>query len=117
MTFKFEKLDIWKLSMRYGKDIFQMSKHFLKDEMHNLASQINRAVDSFALNIAEGSIGQSNPEQKRFLSYSIRSVGEVVKCLYKVKARKYIDNDAFKQQYAKDETLIAKIQTFKSKLN
>ena len=117
MTFKFEKLDIWKLSMRYGKYIFQMSKHLPKNEMPNRTSQINRAVDSFALNIAEGSIGQSNPEQKRFLSYSIRSVGEVVKCLYKLKARKYIDNDAFKQQYAKDETLIAKIQTFKLKLN
>ncbi len=117
MPFKFEKLEIWKLSMRYGEDIFQMTKSFPKEEVYNLTSQINRAVDSVALNIAEGSIGQSDAEQKRFLSYSIRSVGEVVICLYKAKARKYIKNEIFKEQYSKAETLIAKIQSFKSKLN
>ena len=33
--------------------------------MYNLTSQILRAVDSIALNISEGSIGQSNPEFKK----------------------------------------------------
>jgi len=85
MSFKFEKLIIWQKSMDLGEVIFQMSKDFQKDEMFNLASQIRRAVDSIALNISEGSILQSTPEFKRFLGFSIRSLAEVVTCLYKAK--------------------------------
>jgi len=31
---------------------------------------MKRAADSISLNIAEGSTGQSNPEQRRFLGYA-----------------------------------------------
>lgn len=59
MDFKFEKLRIWQTAMDFGEDVFALSKEFPKDEMFNLSSQIRRAVDSIALNIAEGSTGQS----------------------------------------------------------
>ena len=49
------------------KNIFQLSSQFPKEEIYNLTSQIRRAVDSIALNISEGSIGQSSLEQKRFI--------------------------------------------------
>jgi four helix bundle protein len=62
MHFKFEKLIIWQKAMDFGENIFQLSYKFPKDEIFNLSSQIRRAVDSIALNISEGSIGQSNPE-------------------------------------------------------
>jgi four helix bundle protein len=67
MKFKFEKLIIWQNAMDFGEDIFNMSSGFPKEEIYNLSSQIKRATDSIALNIAEGSIGQSNPEFKKFL--------------------------------------------------
>jgi four helix bundle protein len=62
MHFKFEKLIIWQKAMDLGESIFRLSYKFPKDEIFNLSSQIRRAVDSIALNISEGSIGQSNPE-------------------------------------------------------
>ena len=62
-------------------------------------SQIRRAVDSVALNIAEGSIGQTNPEFKKFLGFSIRSLAEVVACLYKAKYRNYLDEIEFNKLY------------------
>ena len=43
-----------------------------------MASQINRALDSIVLNIAEGSADNSDVEFARFLGISIRSVYEVV---------------------------------------
>ena len=67
MSFKFEKLIIWQDSMTFAENIYKYSSQFPKDELYNLTSQIRRASDSIALNIAEGSILQSNPEYRRFL--------------------------------------------------
>lgn len=116
MSFKFEKLIIWQKSMDLGEVIFQMSKDFPKDEMFNLASQIRRAVDSIALNISEGSILQSTPEFKRFLGFSIRSLAEVVTCLYKAKNRKYISEDKFKGLYNESYQLMNQIIGFRNQL-
>lgn len=85
--------------MVLGGDIDKMTNDFPKKEIFNLTSQIRRAVDSIALNISEGSILQSDPEQRKFLGYSIRSLAEVVTCLYKAKNRGYIDPVHFKIKY------------------
>jgi four helix bundle protein len=78
MDFKFEKLTIWQKSMDFGESINSMAYKFPKEEIFNLSSQIRRAVDSIALNISEGSIGQTNLEFKKFMGYSIRSLAEVI---------------------------------------
>lgn len=117
MKFKFEKLIIWQKAMEFGESIFQLSKKFPKEEIYNLTSQIRRAVDSIALNISEGSIGQSNPEFKKFMSYSIRSLAEVVTCLYKAKYRKYITKQEFSEQYEFSYNLMNMLVAFKQKIN
>lgn len=99
MNFKFEKLLIWQKAMDLGEEIQKLSKKFPKEEMNNPTGQINREADSIALNIAEGSISHTNPEQHRFLGYSNRSIAEVVPCLYKVKSGKYITEDRFSKNY------------------
>jgi four helix bundle protein len=78
--FKFEKLIIWQRAMELGENINDLTESFAQKEIYNLSSQIRRAADSVALNIAEGSIVQSSPEYKKFLGYSIRSLAEVVTC-------------------------------------
>lgn len=85
--------------MDFGEEINTMSNNFPKKEMYNLTSQIMRAVDSIALNISEGAIGQSDPEFKRFMGYSIRSLAEVVTCLHKAKKINYITKKEFEQNY------------------
>jgi four helix bundle protein len=60
-----------------------------KTEQFNLSSQIRRAVTSISLNIAEGSTGQSDPEQVRFIRYAHQSLMEVVACLILMKERLY----------------------------
>jgi len=99
MEFKFEKLIIWQKAMDFGEDINDMAYKFPKHEIYSLASQIRRAGDSIALNISEGSIGQSNPEFKKFMGYSIRSLAEVVTCLHKARRRKYITEEEFMKFY------------------
>lgn len=90
MKFKFENLIIWQKAMELGEDINKLSYKFPKKEIYNLSSQIRRAADSIALNISEGSIGQSNLEFRKFMGYAIRSLAEVVTYIHKAKRRKYI---------------------------
>jgi len=99
MKFKFEKLIIWQKAMDFGEEIDNLSQKFSKREMYNLSTQICRAADSVALNISEGSIGQSNPEFKKFIGYSIRSLAEVITCLHKAYRRKYVTEEEFASLY------------------
>lgn len=99
MKFKFENLIIWQRSMEFGESINTLAHKFPKEEIFNLSSQIRRASDSIALNISEGSIGQTNPEFRKFLGYSIRSLAEVVTCLHKARRRDYITENEFLTQY------------------
>jgi four helix bundle protein len=116
MSFKFEKLMIWQKAMDFGEDINEISIGFPKREMYNLSSQISRAADSIALNISEGSIEQSNAEFNRFLGYSVRSIAEVVTCLYKAKRRSYISDDVFDKLYKESFDLMNMTLAFKSRL-
>ncbi len=116
MAFKFEQLIIWQLALEASDRVYKIYKTFPKEEMFALSSQMNRAVNSISLNIVEGSTGQSNPEQKRFLNYANRSALEVVNCLYIARNRKYIDEIVFQENYTFLENLIIKIQAFINKL-
>jgi len=81
--------------MDFGELLKDSARKFPKDEVYNLSSQIRRAADSIALNISEGSTGQTNPEFKKFMGYAIRSLAEVVTCLHKAKRRNYITEVEF----------------------
>lgn len=117
MKFKFEKLIIWQKAMDYGKNIFHLSNLFPVEEVYNLTSQIRRAADSVALNISEGSIGQSNPERKRFIGMTTRSLAEVVTCLHKASRRKYISDEEFSEHYDYAFNLMNTMVAFKEKIN
>ena len=117
MDFKFEKLRIWQTSMVFGEMIFGISKDFPKEELYSLTSQIRRAVDSIALNIAEGSTGNSQAEFRKFVGYSLRSLAEVVTCLHKAKLRGYIDEETFQSCYKQAFDLMNSIAAFRNTLN
>lgn len=102
--------------MDFGEDINTIIKEFPKNEIYNLSSQLLRASDSVALNISEGSIGQSNAEFNRFLGYSVRSLAEVVTCFYKAKRRNYISDAVFDKLYKDSFDLMNMTIAFKSKL-
>src|ERR1043165_2390417 len=114
MPFKFEKITVWQKAMTFGEVVFELSKKFPKEELYSLTSQMRRAVDSIALNIAEGAIGQSDPEQKKFIGYAMRSLAEVVTCLFKARKRKYISKEEFASLYSQTEELMNRLSDRKS---
>ena len=115
--FKFENLKIWQKAMDFGEMIFDESRNFPKEETYNLISQARRAADSIALNIAEGSISQSNPEFIKFINYAVRSLAEVVTCLHKAKRRAYISEVDFDKFYQDSYNLMNMMIAFRNKLS
>lgn len=116
MAFKFEKLEIWQLALDIADEVHHLTKKFPKDEIFVLTSQMKRAADSISLNISEGSTGQSNPEQIKFLGYAQRSALEVVNCLYLARKRGYLDEGEFARLYNIVEKEVAKVQAFKNSI-
>ena len=113
MAFKFEDLRVWQAAIEFTDDVYSLSGKFPKEEMFGLTSQIRRAANSIALNIAEGATGNSNPEFKRFLTMASRSCAEVISCLYLADRRKFIAKEVFANAYTKTESLFKMINKLK----
>jgi four helix bundle protein len=114
MPFKFEKLDVWRSALEYADLIDAVARELPRSEEFNLKSQIVRAATSVALNIAEGSTGQTDDEQARFLGLAIRSLVETVACQHLIHRRKLLSNlEPLRQAYAHAETPVAQLHTMR----
>jgi four helix bundle protein len=116
MGFKFEELRVWQMASDISAEIDELTFSFPKREEYVLSPQIRRAADSIALNIAEGSTGQSNAEFNRFLGISLRSAIEVIACLHLGKKRKVISEENHLLFYDKISILIKSIQALRNTL-
>jgi four helix bundle protein len=115
---KFEKLEVWSLSIDYADRCYLIAEQLPKKEDFNLASQLRRAAVSIALNIAEGSTGQSDPEQSRFLGMALRSLIETVACQHLIFRRQYLaDTAPLREAYQASDKLAAKIQAMRRVLS
>lgn len=117
MAFKFEKLEIWQRAMEYTDLVYEVSALFPRDEEFNLKSQMRRVATSIQLNIAEGSTGQTDDEQSRFLGLAVRSLYETVACLHQAIRRKFLTGDSLaqaRQLYQQAEILAKMIQAMRS---
>jgi four helix bundle protein len=116
MSFKFEKLEVWQLSLEYFDKIYEVAGLLPDKEKHNLRSQMMRSVTSVSLNIAEGSTSQSDAEFGRFMGIAIRSCIEVIACLHLAKRRNYFNQEVFNRTYEFGEKLFVKLQALRKKL-
>ena len=118
MTYKFEHLEVWQLALDYIDAIYLLAEKLPRQEEYNLKAQIIRAATSIALNIAEGSQGQTDAEQARFLGLSIRSLIETVACQQLIRRRKYLGDESLLEDiYLKSQTLARKLQAFRNTLS
>jgi four helix bundle protein len=118
MPYKFEQLDVLNLSLDYMDLIYDVAGKLPKGEEYNLKSQIIRAATSVSLNIAEGSTGQSDAEQARFLGMAIRSL--IVSCLSIYHSTKRLcvqEENLLQKAYDASQTLARKLQTFRKSLS
>jgi four helix bundle protein len=118
MPYKFEQLDVWSLALDYIDLIYKVAESLPRIEDYNLKSQITRAATSIALNIAEGSQGQSDAEQARFLGMAIRSLIETIACQQIIRRRGYFQDEALLNKVYEDSQLLAKkLQAFRKSIS
>ena len=118
MPYKFDQLDVWKMSLDYIDLVYKVAESLPRSEDYNLKSQITRAATSIALNIAEGSQGQSDAKQGRFLGMAIRSLIETVACQQIIQRRGYVlDLEFLKKLYEDSQVLAKKLQSFRKSLS
>ena len=114
MLFKFEKLEVWRLALEYIDVVYAMADDLPKSEEYNLKSQLKRAATSIALNIAEGSTGQTDAEQARFIGLALRSLVETVACQHIIHRRQLLsDAVPLREAYQRADQLAAKLQAFR----
>lgn len=118
MAYKFERLRVWQMALEYSDMIYEITAQLPNGEQYNLKSQMERAVTSIALNIAEGSTSQSDKEQYRFLGFAIRSLIETVACQHLIYRRNYFEDLApLRAAYRHSEQLFAQLQALRKALN
>ncbi len=117
MTFKFEKLEVWQLSLDYLDTVYVIAEQLPQEERYNLKSQMIRAATSVSLNIAEGSTGQTDAQQARYLGQAIGSLLETIACAHIIHRRGYVgDKETLRRAYRQAETLVRKLQRMRASI-
>ena len=112
----FKKLKVYDKAIDLNCEVRKTLKGYPKEEMFALYQQFRRAVDSIALNIAEGSGNSSDKEFSRFLDYSIRSSYECVCCLDISLKNEFINTKQYDTIFALTDEIIAMLVGLQKKI-
>jgi four helix bundle protein len=94
---RFEDLLAWQKSYELCRFVFQITKHFPKEEIYGLAAHIRKTALSCPSNIAEGYERRNNKEFNTFLRIALGSIGELKTQLLLAKDLGYISTDNFEK--------------------
>ena len=107
---KLINLEVYKIALEIGDDVYHLVKSWNTFERDTLGKQFVRNSDSIALNISEGYGRYYYKENKVFCLYSRGSAYESTCCLRKAHSRKLItdhENAALRAKYGKYFGLMA----------
>jgi four helix bundle protein len=94
--FSFEDLDIWKKAVEFARVIIDLTEVINTERKHlRLINQLESAVTSVALNIAEGSGRYSRKEFVHFLYIARGSLYETITLLTIFKSNNWITEQQF----------------------
>ncbi len=103
--YSFEKLEVWKESVRLVKLIYTITLQFPKEERFGLVSQLRRASVSIASNLAEGTSRITDKDKAHFTTISFSSAMEVLNQLILSKELDFISE----KEYLELRKMISKI--------
>ncbi|UCD89500.1 MAG: four helix bundle protein, partial [Desulfobacterales bacterium] len=100
----------------YCKFSREINLKYIERRDRSLGNQIQRALNSIVLNIAEGSADVSDAEFARFLSISIRSVYETIAGFDLAAFYGFIDEDINKKLEDRAHVIVKQLASFRNKL-
>jgi four helix bundle protein len=116
VAFRFENLEIWRKARAYAAKVYPLSAKFPRHEDYGLRSQINRAVSSISLNIAEGSGKSSNKHFDLYLDNAVGSTFETVGASFLALDRGHLTLQEHQALYTEGEQLAKSINAFRRTL-
>src|SRR5919108_2118074 len=90
MAFRFEGLEIFHIAVDFSVRVHGLVKKFSPEERFDLTLQAKRAVNSIALNIAEGSGRGTKKDFAHFLDMAMGSTFETVACFFIARKQSYL---------------------------
>ncbi len=116
MAFRFENLGIWRLARAYASTVYAVTGKFPRHEDYGLRAQMNRAVNSVSLNIAEGSAKSTKRGFGYHLEIAVGSVFEVVGGAFLALDRGYINQREHQSVYDEGTRLAKSLNAFRQSL-
>jgi len=116
MSFRFQRLDIWKESIILGKECFSLTERLREYKYFSLSDQLLRASLSISNNIAKGSGSATKKDFANFLYIARRSIFECANIIIILFEYKLISQDYMDQMLSSLKNLSAKIYYFRKTL-
>ncbi len=113
---RWKKLDVWKLADELAFNIYKQTKHFPKEEMFGLISQLRRSGLSIPTNIVEGYSRKGDKELAHFVNIGLGSLGESKYLLYFSQRLDYICAPEYEKLENDCEVLGKKLWRFYEKV-
>lgn len=105
------------MAKEYAARVYAATAKFPRHEDYGWKSQLNRAVNSIALNIAEGTAKNSNKAFDYHLEIALGSTFEVVAGAFLAKDRAYISEVERSALYEDGQRLAKSINAFRNTLS
>ena len=116
MKFRFKEFRVYQEAKAYCVFCRNIVSAHIEIPDRGLANQINRALNSIVLNIAEGSADNSDTEFARFLGISIRSVYETVAGFDLANLYGFIDEGLNQEVENTAHDLVKQLAAFRNKI-
>ena len=93
--FSFEKLKVWQDAIQLSKEVYKITSTFSNDEKFGLVSQMRRATNSIAANLAEGTSRNTNKDKAHFTTIAYSTTMEVLNHIILSKELEFISEENY----------------------
>ncbi len=93
--YAFEKLEVWKESIKLVKEIYVLTNNFPENEKFGLVSQLRRATISISSNLAEGTSRSTDKDKAHYTTMAYSSTMEILNQLIISNELKFIDEKSY----------------------
>ena len=113
-AYSFEKLDVWKETIKLSTSIYKIIQTFSDNEKFGLISQMRRCSVSISSNIAEGTARLTNKDKAHFMTLSYSSALELLNQAIIAKELEFISEENYKIIRFEVESISNKINALRN---